>query len=67
MNHALQIKVTKQPRDSGVVAFRNVAIRERLLRLLLGSKTKLTVIVPGDSVSELAIQEVGGERAHETV
>ena len=67
VNHALQIKVTKQPRESGVVAFRNIAIRERLLRLLLGNKAKLTVIVPGDSVSELAIQEIGGETAHETV
>ena len=35
--------------------------------LLLGNKAKLTVIVPGDSVSELAIQEIGGETAHETV
>ena len=67
MNHALQIKVTKQPRKTGVIAFRNIAIRERLLRLLLGNKAKLTVIVPGDSVSELAIQEIGGETAHETV
>ncbi len=67
VNHALQIKVTKHPRDGGVVAFRNVAIRERLLRFLLGKEAKLTVIVPGDSVSELAIQEIGGDTPHEAV
>ena len=32
-----------------------------------GDKTKLTVIVPGDSVEELAIKEIGKEAAHETV
>ncbi len=67
VNHALQIKVTKQTADSGVVAFRNVAVREKLLQLLLGKKAKLTVIVPGNSVSELAIREIGGDAAHETV
>ena len=67
MNHALNISVSKEPASGGVVACRSVSIRERILRLLLGSTTKLTVIVPGDTVSELAIQEIGGESGHEAV
>ena len=63
MKHRLKISVSKKPVNKGVVAWRKVSVRERFLRLLLGDKTKLTVIVPGDSVEELSIQEV----AHETV
>ncbi len=63
MKHKLKISVSKKPVNKGVVAWRKVSVRERFLRFLLGDKTKLTVIVPGDSVEELSIQEV----AHETV
>ena len=63
MKHRLKICVSKKPVNKGVVAWRKVSVRERFLRFLLGDKTKLTVIVPGDSVEELSIQEV----AHETV
>ncbi len=63
MKHRLKISVSKKPVNKGVVAWRKVSVRERFLRFLLGDKTKLTVIVPGDSVEELSIQEV----AHETV
>ena len=63
MKHRLKISVSKKPVNKGVVAWRKVSVRERFLRFLLGDKTKLTVIVPGESVEELSIQEV----AHETV
>ncbi len=67
MKHELQISVSKKPVNGGVVSYRSVTIRERFLRFLLGDKTKLTVIVPGDSVEELAIKEIGKEPAHEAV
>lgn len=67
MKHTLQISVARKPVNSGIVTCRYVSVRERLLRFLLGDKTKLTVIVPGDSVQELAIRELGEEKAHETV
>lgn len=67
MKHTLQISVSKKPVNGGIAAVRNVSVRERFLRFLLGDKTKLTVIVPGDSVEELAIREFGKEDAHETV
>lgn len=67
MKHELQISVSKKPKNGGIVSYRNVSIREKFLRFLLGDKTKLTVIVPGDSVEELAIKEIGKEATHEAV
>lgn len=61
MKHELQISVTKKPVNSGIVSCRQVSIREKFLRFLFGDKTKLTVIVPGDSVEELEIREIGKE------
>ena len=58
MKHNLKISVSKKPQAGGIVSCRNVAIRERLLRFLLGDKQKLTILVPGDSVQELAICEI---------
>lgn len=67
MKHVLEISVTKEPKNDGIAAVRKVSVRERLLRFLFGNKAKLTVIVPGDSVEEVAITEVGREAPHETV
>ena len=58
MNHALNIKVSKERENNGIMACRQISVRERLLRFFLGSPVKLTVLVPGDSVSEIAIKEV---------
>lgn len=57
MKHKLIISVTKKPKNSGVCACRTVTIREKLLKFLLGTPQKLTVIVPGDTVDEIAISE----------
>ena len=61
MKHAFQISIGKRMQSGALVSYRRVPIRERLLRLLLGSKTHLTVIVPGDTVEELSIKEIGKE------
>ena len=61
MRHVGRISVSKESKDGAIVGCRHVAVRERLLRLLLGDKRQLTVIVPGDSVMALSIIEVGGE------
>ena len=61
MEHALKISVSNKPVN---VACRRVTVRERLLRFLLGRPVRLTVLVPGDSVDEVAISEIrkgGGE------
>ena len=67
MEHALKISVSNRPVNGDVVACRHVSVREKLRRWLLGNKTKLTIIVPGDSVSELAICELGKEAPREAV
>ncbi len=60
MRHALKIRVSKQRVNGGVIACRQVTVREKLLRFLLGNPVKLTVLVPGESVDEVAIREVAG-------
>jgi len=61
MSHTLRISVSREPPDGGIVGFRHITLRERLVRFLLGDKRRLTVIVPGDSVKALSIVEDGGE------
>ena len=58
MNHTLKVSVSKKPVLGEIVSCRSVSIRERFLHFLFGDKQKLTIIVPGDSVQELAISEV---------
>lgn len=58
MKHNLKISVSKHPQSGGIVTCRNVTIRERFLRFLLGDKHKLTILVPGDTVQEFAISEI---------
>lgn len=60
MRHNLQISVSKQENNRGIVSCRSISVRERLLRFLLGNPTKLTIVVPGDSVQALSINEVAG-------
>jgi len=62
MKHMLKISVSKESQDNGIVGCRNVTVRERLLRLLLGEKRRLTVVIPGNSVRVLCIVEEGGEK-----
>ena len=66
MKHNLKISVSKGQKKNGVVSGGKITVRERLLRVLLGDKQKLTIIVPGDTVSELAIAEIKeGGQVHE--
>lgn len=68
MTHSMRIQVTRQPLNRGVCACRTVTVREKLLRFFLGAPQKLTVIVPGDTVDEIAISENDGkEQIYETV
>lgn len=64
MEHKLSISVSKHPHP-GVVNFKRVTIRERILRWLLGSPSHLMVIAPGDSVKQLRIQTLKEETKHE--
>lgn len=72
MTHAMKIRVSKAKLNGGLMTCRTVTIRERLLRFFLGTPTRLTIIVPGDSVDEVGISEkivqtTTEGTAHETV
>lgn len=60
MKHNLKISVSKVPQTGGVITCRNVTIRERFLRLLFGTKQKVTILIPGDSIDEVSICESEG-------
>ena len=61
MKHALRISVVRKPEENGIAAVRSLTVRERMLRFLLGDRKHVTVIVPSDSVEELAIRELKEE------
>lgn len=63
MKHKLKISVSKKPQTGGIVTCRNLMVRDRLLKFLFGDKRRVTVLIPGDSVSEIAICETkeGGD------
>lgn len=58
MANKVSINVMKHPHQNGVVSMRNITIRERLLRLLLGKPHHLMVITPGKDVQQLQTTEV---------
>ena len=58
MQHNLKISIAKEPVSGGIVRCKTVSIRERLLRWILGDRGRVMVIVPGNSVKTLAVQEV---------
>jgi hypothetical protein len=60
MKHDLKINVSKKPTEDGVVRYKRVALRERLLRYLFGEKRRVMVIVPGDPVESVSITELPG-------
>lgn len=57
VEHQLTISVAGNPRSKGVVSFKQLTIRERILRYLLGSKSQVMVIAPGQSVKQICIKE----------
>lgn len=63
MRQKLKVSVSKNPQTSGVVTCRSKSIREKILAFLFGDKKRITILIPGDSVDELAISETrkGGE------
>ena len=56
--HSLKLPIARHiPDDPGIVATKNVGLRERLIRLLLGTPRKVMILVPGDSVKQIDITE----------
>lgn len=58
MKHNLHISVSGKPQRNGMVSCKCITLRERFMRLLFGKKQKITILVPGDMIEELAISRV---------
>ncbi|WP_315512096.1 hypothetical protein [Rothia aeria] len=57
-NHRLKLHIDRNiPEDPGIVATQTITLRERLMRLLLGRRRQITLVVPGDTVSQIDITE----------
>ena len=56
--HSLKLHIARRiPDDPGIVTTKNVRLRERLIRLLLGTPRKVIILVPGDSGKRIDITE----------
>lgn len=61
MKHRLKISVSDKTENDGVVACRRLRLRKRLLDKLLGPTQRVTLIVPGQTVECLSVEEVSKE------
>ena len=57
MKHKLKISVSKTPKE-GVVSCKKVKVREKLMTKLFGPIRTITILVPGDTVKGISIEEV---------
>lgn len=57
MKHNLKVSVSKEPKNRGIAAIRNLSFRERILRLLLGESRRVVVFIPGDRIGEITISK----------
>lgn len=58
MKHSLHISVSEKPQKKGTVSYKSITLRERFMRFLFGNKQKITILVPGDEIEELAIIKI---------
>ena len=59
MNHNLTISISKEPKKNAIVSCKRIKAREKFLQLIFGELKNVTILVPGNSVSEVSIKEVG--------
>ena len=61
MKHKLKIHVSKAVDPDSVVSVKQTSLSKKLLKKVCGNTTKVTIIVPGDSVERVAIYEIPEE------
>ena len=68
MKHRMVIRVSRDPPEMHLAHCKKIPVRERFLRWAFGKKRPLTVIVPGDTVETISIEEVpkGGSAGERT-
>lgn len=67
MKHNMTVSIDKKRDKDGIVRMRQVGIREKLMRFLLGKKERLTILIPGSTVETVAITEIGEEESDEAL
>ena len=63
MAEKLKITVSRQDMEADIATVKTVTLRERLLRRLFGYKRKVTVLIPGERISQLSIEQTGGDES----
>lgn len=58
MAEKLKITVSKTDMDADIATCKRVSVREKLLRRLLGYKRNITVLIPGERISQLSIDRI---------
>ena len=58
MKHSMKISVSREPLSMKLMRCRKVSVRERFLRWFFGEKRTVTVIIPGDTVEKVSIEEL---------
>lgn len=58
MKHKMNIKVSKEQESNGVLTCKKVKLKKSLFKRLFGDSQKMTIIIPGDSVSDVTISEI---------
>ena len=61
MKHKVKISVTNESPKGGIVTCKKKKMKRSLFKRLLGiDSDNVTIIIPGDSVKDVTIQEVAG-------
>lgn len=58
MAEKLKITVSKKDMSADVASCRTISIRERLLRRLFGYNRKVTILIPGDRIAQVAVEQI---------
>lgn len=58
MRHKMNINVSKEEESKSVMTSKKVKVKKSLFKKLFGSSQKVTIIIPGDSVSDVTISEI---------
>jgi len=61
MKHKLKISISRDPPEMRILRCRRVSVRERFLRFLFGEKRMVTVIIPGDTIETVTVEELPEE------
>ena len=56
MKHNLKISISNED-TTRLVRYKKTSIREKILKILFGESKRITIIIPGDTVTELFITD----------